>query len=383
MQAAASTSPTPTTAEPGPDVGDEELLRALDGAVASGRVPGVSAVVVAGGAVAWSGASGSADARTGTPLVPDTSLLWFSMTKILTATVTMQLVDDGRLTLETLVEDLVPGVLPERGRRVITVHHLLAHSSGIPNPPPIRWVRPASTPALDPAAFLRARFARVRRLRFEPGTRSRYTNLGYLLLGEVVAAAAAQPFVDVATDRVLAPLRMDSTSFEMPPHGRRVAATGHQRLVRGAGPLLKAALPRGIVASRTGPWIRFRPFLVDGAPYGGLVGPVTDAARLVAAHARGGELDGVRVLPEQATLEMQQVVSSGRPFDHGLGWFRPPKDARRVPSFVEHYGGGGGYHNLMRLYPAAGVGVVVMGNSTSYDVDVVVDEIARPFLDVS
>jgi CubicO group peptidase (beta-lactamase class C family) len=52
----------------------------------------------------------------------------------------------------------------------------------------------------------------------------------------------------------------------------------------------------------------------------------------------------------------------GKPFDHGLGWFRRPADRDRHPSFVQHYGGGGGYHNLMRLYPEAGVGVVVMGN---------------------
>jgi CubicO group peptidase (beta-lactamase class C family) len=258
----------------------------------------------------------------------------------------------------------------------VTVGQLLQHSAGIPNPAPIRWVRPADAPAPDPAAFLRRRFARVRKLRFEPGTQSRYTNLGYLLLGEVVAAAASQPFTDVATERVLTPLGMRSTSFMMPRVGDEPVATGHQRLVRGAGPLLAALLPRGIVGTRAGRWLRFRPFLVDGAPYGGLVGPVTDAARLVAAHARGGELDGARVLLESTTRAMQQISSPGRPFDHGLGWFRPSRDASRTPPFVEHYGGGGGYHNLMRLYPGTGAGVIVMGNSTSYDVDGVVDALA-------
>jgi len=359
---------------------DRELQGALDDAVATGRVPGVCGAVVAGGAIVWCSTSGAADAGTGRALELGDAFLWFSMTKIVTATATMRLVHEGRLTLETLADDLVPGVLPEAGRGVVSVRHLLQHSAGIPNPAPIRWVRPADEPAPDPGAFLRRRFARVRRLRFPPGTQSRYTNLGYLLLGEVVARAANRPFTAVVADEVLAPLGMRATSFALPASSDELTATGHQRLVRGAGPLLAAVLPPGIVGTRAGRWMRLRPFLVNGAAYGGLVGPVTDAARLVAAHARGGDLDGTRLLPEATVREMQRISSRGRPYDHGLGWFCPARDAGRVPPFVEHYGGGGGYHNLMRVYPAEGVGVVVMGNSTSFDVDSVVDALARPFL---
>jgi len=132
------------------------------------------------------------------------------------------------------------------------------------------------------------------------------------------------------------------------------------------------------VGARAGRWVTLRPFLVNGAAYGGFVGPVTDAARLLLLHARGGDLDGVRVLSEAATREMQVVSVEGKPFDHGLGWFRPPSErASRCP-FVEHDGGGGGYHNLLRLYPEAGV--VVTGNSTAYDVDATVDALAAPWL---
>ena len=77
---------------------------------------------------------------------------------------------------------------------------------------------------------------------------------------------------------------------------------------------------------------------------------------------------------------MQTISLAGRPFDHGLGWFCPPKDRDRQPSFIEYYGGGGGYYNLLRLYPGGGVGVVVMGNSTSYDVDAVTNALADPWL---
>jgi CubicO group peptidase (beta-lactamase class C family) len=352
----------------------------LDRAVARGRVPGITAGVVADGAVQAVGASGATDVTTRASVEPSTAFLWFSMTKIATATAAMRLVDRGSLSLDDDVAALVPGILPESTDGRVRVRHLLQHSAGIPNPPPIRWVRPAAEPAPDPLAFLRRRFARVKKLRFEPGTRSSYTNLGYLLLGEVVGTAAGQPFTEYLLHEVLAPLGMHETSFVLPPDGEGRAATGHQRLPHGLGPLLALALPQGIVGEREGPWVTFRPFLVDGAPYGGLVGPVSDAVRLVLAHANCGTLDGTRVLSEDAVRAMQTIAVTGKPFDHGLGWFRPPKERDRAPAFVEHYGGGGGYHNLMRLYPDRGVGVVVMGNSTSYDVDTVVDALAALWL---
>ena len=218
---------------------DPSLLDAsLDDAIAPGRVPGVSAAVVADGAVQWVGASGVADVPTGAGLSPAASFLWFSMTKIVTATAAMRLVDEGRLALDDPVDALVPDVLPVRGSDAVRVRHLLQHSAGIPNPPPIRWVRPAAAPAPDPAAFLHDRFARVRKLRFEPGTRSAYTNLGYLLLGQVIAAASGRTFTDYAREQVLAPLGMDATAFVMPEPGGAGLATGHQRLARGLGPLL-------------------------------------------------------------------------------------------------------------------------------------------------
>ncbi len=353
--------------------------RPLAATLAAGRVPGLAAAVVADGTVVATGAAGVADVRTAAPVTTDTAFLWFSMTKIATATATMRLVEQGRLSLDDEVAALVPGVLPHVDGTTVRVRHLLQHSSGIPNPPPIRWVRPADAPAPDPDEFLRQRFRRVRKLRFEPGTRAAYTNLGYLLLGAVVEAAAARPFTDVVHDEVLAPLGMRATAFLLPP-APAATAIGHQRLVRGAAPLLELALPRGIVGARAGRWVTFRPFLVNGAAYGGLVGPVTDAARLLTMHARGGELDGVRVLSDDTVREMQVISVEGKPFDHGLGWFRPPADRASAHPFVEHYGGGGGYHNLLRLYPEAGMGVVVMGNSTAYDVDATVDAIAAPWL---
>src|SRR4051794_14149406 len=188
------------------------LEKPLGDALATNRVPGIAVAVVADGAIREIDAAGVADARVHLPMTPETALLWFSMTKIVTATAAMRLVDEGRLSLDDPVDELVPGVLPA-GAGHLLVRHPLPHSARVPPPPPIRWVRAREAAAPDPAAFLRARFARVRRLRGAPGSTAAYTNLGYLLVGEVIAAASGRPFTDYVTERVLAPLQMHATSF--------------------------------------------------------------------------------------------------------------------------------------------------------------------------
>jgi CubicO group peptidase (beta-lactamase class C family) len=93
---------------------------------------------------------------------------------------------------------------------------------------------------------------------------------------------------------------------------------------------------------------------------------VLDAGAFLRMHLRDGELDGTRILAARTARVMREVDHPGKPFDHGIGWFRRPSD--RAGSWVEHFGAGAGFWNVMRLYPDRGLGVVLMSNSTrSYD----------------
>lgn len=71
------------------------------------------------------------------------------------------------------------------------------------------------------------------------------------------------------------------------------------------------------------------------------------------------------ILSDGACREMQKITTRGRRLEVGLGWFR--RGTRPRSDFVEPLGGGAGFWNCMRIYPARGLGVVVMGNATSYD----------------
>jgi CubicO group peptidase (beta-lactamase class C family) len=340
----------------------------VEEATAHQTPPGLAvAVVTADGAVDLV-TSGLADVRARRPVTVRTTFLWFSMTKIVTATAAMMLADRGALDLDAPVIEHVPELRVLHGPgALITARHLLAHSSGLANPPPVRWVRPAGAPPPDARAFLARLLHRHRRLRFRPGETAAYSNLGYLVLGELIASCAGQPFCEFVRRELLEPLGMSRTGFE---HARAPAdiATGYWRLPPGGQTALRLLLPPGIVGQRTGGLVAFGPFYVNGPPYGGLVGDVQDAARFLALHLGDGAAGGRRLLSAESAVAMRTLTTKGAKLTTGLGWWRR-HEADDGSGLVEHLGGGGAYRNLIRLSPASGRAVVMFGNLTSYPVE--------------
>jgi CubicO group peptidase (beta-lactamase class C family) len=261
-----------------------ERIRAL----ASEGMPGVAVPVAGPEGVRAAGAAGLADIGGQVPASPGVVCPWFSMTKIVTATAAMRLAESGMLDLDAPVFGQVPAlgqVRPPGWARQITARHLLSHSAGLANPIPVRWVHPAGAPARDPDMFLGGLLARHGKLRFEPGVRSSYSNLGPLVLAAALAAAAGQPFTDLVGEQILGPLGMDGTAFTYTPQMRARAAVGyHPR----RSPM-RLLLPRWVIGEPAGRWVALRPFEVDGPAYGGLVGPAQELARFLQLHLRDGE----------------------------------------------------------------------------------------------
>lgn len=330
------------------------------------RIPGLSVAVVRPDG-ATSATAGAADLAAGTPVTPDTRFLWFSMTKVATATAAMSLVDQGRLDLDAPLRDVL-GVAGTAGWRFDpTVRQLLSHTAGLPNPLPLRWIQ-VDGEAPDRAARLRAGLARRTRPTRRPGGPARYSNLGFLVLAEVISRVAGRPFEDYLRAAVLAPLGMRATGFEHVADAP--SATGYVRSPAHLDPLLRIVLPGAVIGERSGDVVALRRFRVLGAGYGGLIGPMTDAARLVGLHLADGRAGDRRVLTPESARLMRDIRYPGSRFDFGLGWFRPVAARSARPAFVEHWGTGGGFHHVMRLYPDRGVGVVAMANTThGYDHD--------------
>ena len=356
-------------ATPHPHAGRVQALAA--DAARAGRIPGMVVAIANPDGPLHAVAVGFADLATSRRLTLEDQYPWFSMTKIATATGAVRLHADGALDLDLPIGTYLGGYQASERFGHPTTRQLLSHTAGLRNPMPLRWVRPEGEPPdLAQQSRVLARHGRPKRA---VGSWASYSNIGYLLVGEVIEAVTGLHVEDYVKAAVLDPLEMGATSYQYEPSVPR--AVGYARLPGVLRPALRSVLPDRIVGPQVGRYTSFRPFLVNGAAYGGLVGPVTDAIKLAAAHAAWSE-DNHPVLDHEDIDQMRTITAVGRPFDHGLGWFRRHGDATRLPAFVEHYGTGGGFWNAMRLYPTQRLAVVAMANTTrQWEFDRLFDQI--------
>ena len=357
----ATTDPLATISTGTPPAGTATTVATM---MRTGNIPGLSVAVVDRDRLRFAAGYGLADRAGNTPSTAATAYLWFSMTKIVTATAALRLADDGRLDLDAPAGEYLSGLRP-RGVEQPTVRQLLTHTAGLGNPLPLRWTHPADAEPPDPHVLLARLLTRRHAFTHPAGKVARYSNVGYLAAGEIISAAAGMPFTDyVQPRRAAAP---GDGPHRIPLPGRH--RPGHRLHPQHPGSPTRccaACYPTGSPATATVRFLALNPFYVDGPAYGGLIGDVLDAGRFLRMHLNDGELDGHRVLTPRTARGMRSLDHHGKPFDHGIGWFRRPTND--TGDWVEHFGAGAGFWNVMRLYPDRGVGVVIMANTTSrYD----------------
>ena len=221
-----------TVAPASPRIDPGELRGLLHQIVAAGA-PGAAARIRDEHGVTQA-ASGVADLRNGRPMRPGLHYRVGSLTKPFVATVVLQLVAEGRVSLQDTVERWLPGILPYGDQ--VTVRQLLSHTSGVPD----YTLEPIVRLYTDPQARFRAWTPRElvaliadQPPDFPPGTAWSYSNTGYVLAGMIVEAATGHRLGRELTRRILRPLGLRNTVFPVNRPtipGRTRAATASTRL---------------------------------------------------------------------------------------------------------------------------------------------------------
>ncbi len=287
----------------------EKLDATIEDAIAKQQIPGAVVWVGRGDQTVYRKAYGYRAVKpTPEPMQLDTVFDLASLTKgIATATSIMILVEEGKLRLS----DKVAQHLPEFARHdkdQITLRHLLTHTSGL-------------RPSLDLRGDWLGADEAVRRAVEElpqsaPGARFVYSDIGYIVLGEIVARVAGQSLETFVQQRILAPLRMTSAGFT-PVLARRGAiaptqfCTAYGWPCDGPDQILLQGIVHDPTARRMG----------GVAGHAGLFGSAEDLSRYARMLLRGGELDGQRVLsPAGVTRMTSPATPSAMSVQRGLGW---------------------------------------------------------------
>lgn len=290
---------------------------------------------------------GVADLERGTAASAQTVYEIGSITKQFTAAAVLRLAEQGKLEVDAPVTRYFPAL--EGRADAVTLRHLLNHTSGLFSRPAVADLTAATTPAstLDAVATHDVEFA--------PGTRYRYNNNGYQLLGLVVEQVAGKPWDAYLQDEFLTPLGLRNTAVctdaDTPQRARAyrhdtrgdAPPTPHERHHATVG------WAAGALCSTAGDMLAWQQALVSGK----VVSPAS-----------------------YAQMTAPPVLQSGKPSPYGMGLFRGV--AGDAP-YIHHGGASSGFLTQLAHYPASGIGVVVLTNGAYAGslVEVIEQSVAR------
>ena len=343
---------------------------------------GLSLAVVKDGEIVYQKGFGMADGPKNIPATADTVYNTFSMVKSMTAAAIFQLQEQGLLNIDDPVADYLPFFevqYPSESSEIVTIRHLLNHSSGLSNnmPEVIGWIHFDGDPEWNQTELITEKLPDYAELSYEPGSKGVYTNVGYMVLSAVIEAVSGQTYQQYMIDHIFEPLGMDHTNWTYDDALIDKEAAGSSPSVDFQAMMLPLLLDKeqmeSVIREKVDGVTWFNHVYMDQKGPTGPISTVTDMVRFVMAFLNEGELDGQRILSEESVAMMtneSHVLPGNTPeaanykdYDqmyHGLGWYV----VKNHDFFIAHGGGGPGFAADMRLYPDRELGMVIIANGT-------------------
>ena len=299
------------------------------------QFPAASIAVIKDGRVIVAKGYGLADVEKSIKATDQTVYQLASVTKPFTAMATLMLVEDGKLSLDGKVTDILPG-LPAAWSPV-TVRHLLTHTSGIRSYTEAFGEHKVTNSQVFTHDQILA-LVKDAPLQFAPGDRFAYCNTGYFLLGMIIEKVSGTSYGTFLAERIFKPLGMTSTSLDDYADARPVRARGYN-----------TANGQTTVAEHTHP---SQPFAA-----GALVSNVLDMAKWDAALS-------ARKLLKPASYDAMWTpmrFNDGKTSAYAFGW---QVDPFRGHPRQAHGGGITGFSTFVARLPDDKVTVIVLTNQT-------------------
>ena len=350
-----SVSPNPSTPKPPasnkevpgevshPELSPTDMESFLDGVVplqlAREDIAGAVVAIVKDGKVLFAKGYGYSDVAKRTPVSVDATMFRpGSVSKLITWTAVMQLVEQGKLDLDRDVNDYLDFKIPPAYNKPITLRNLMTHTPGFEEMaegvfvPDVKDLKPIGD-------FLKDRIpARI----FPPGTTPAYSNYGATVGGYIVERVSGQPFNDYVDEHILKPLRMTRSTCREPLPDN-----------------LKAFMSQGYkVASE--PAQAFE--VVEALPAGSCSATAADMARFMIAHLEAGRYEGAQILrPETVELMHTRQFTMRNDMNGVAGEFY--EETRNGHRIIGHAGDTLCFHTDLHLMPDTHLGFYISYNS--------------------
>jgi CubicO group peptidase (beta-lactamase class C family) len=298
----------------------------------------MSVAILKNDRVIWSRAFGYVNSKTDTPA--DTTNIYRigSITKTFTATLLMQLAEEGKVKLDDLVENYVPEIknlvgYADYGK--ITFRQLASHTSGLNREP---GLRDADVGPLD--EWENKVLASIPQSSFnsKAGEQFLYSNIGYAILGLALERVSGVPYLQMVKERIFTPLHMNDSFFALPEDKRSLLVEGLANNDKGQ---VNTKLPLREIAGRG-----YR------VPNGGIFTTPNDLAKFVAA------MEGkTNLLTAKSLRQMQSIPAGGKNYGLGLMIIN-----NRQFNVIGHNGSVPGYTSQFLIDQDSGYAVIIMRN---------------------
>lgn len=314
-------------------------------------VPGALVLVDSPETGIWQAALGVADLESGAPMTTDMHMRVGSIAKTFTATMVLQLVDDGLITLDDTVAALLPD-LPLQNAEAVTVRHLLAMQSGIEDyvgVPGVWDMLLDADSGQDYALRDMIHLVLDEPLQFEPGSQFMYSNTNYMIAAIIAEHVAGAPYTELIQANILDKVGLAGTSFPTTPDMPEPAPHGY------AYPILATATPEAnapATPAGAGPADVTR------------INPTVAAASGATVSTLGDLRTWMKVLQEGSLLSedmhAEQFDTSNAPEHHGLRYGLGVMDLNGARG---HDGGIAGFGSLMLSFPETDTIAIVLVNA--------------------
>ncbi|MBO0330509.1 serine hydrolase domain-containing protein [[Muricauda] lutisoli] len=298
----------------------------------------------------------------------------FSVTKTFTALAVLQLAENGEIDINSAVSQYLSDFI--YGEE-ITVKQLLNHTGGLPNPIPLNWIHlDTEHKTFDRHTFFKSILEKNNKTRSEPNAKFSYSNLGYVVLGELIEDVSGETYEDYITKHIINKLPIDSNDLTFEIVNKKRHAKGYHKKLSFSNLILGFLMNKSkYMGESEGKWRSFKSFYINGPSYGGLIGtPTSFIAYLQEMLKTNSDLLSDEY---KQMLFRENMTHKGKNTGMCLSWFSGDLDGKK---YVAHAGGGGGYYCEIRVYPDLKKGSVLFFNRTGMSDERFLDKLDKYFM---
>jgi D-alanyl-D-alanine carboxypeptidase len=335
-----------------------EIEKILLKQVEDTKTPSVQYVIFNQDSVIHQFRLGFADIKNKLTVKENTTCNAYSVTKTFTALSILQLAEQNKIEISQPVIKYLPE-FPYSS--AITVQQLLTHSAGIPNPIPLSWIHLADEhQTFNSNEFFAQIFKKNEKTKFRPDEKYSYSNLGYVLLGQIIEKVSGSSYENYVRENIIKPLNINpgELDFKIPEISKH--AKGYHKKFSFSNLILGLLLDKSKFIDQTeGKWLSFKNIYVNDASYGGLIGTTDAFVKYIQELLKP---QSILISNEyKELLFSENHTSNNKATGMCLAWFSGQLNGKE---YFAHAGGGGGYYCEIRIYPDLGIGSVIMFNRT-------------------